>query len=69
MLKPSGIYGVVEVKRPAVFVVAMTDADEVALITVNRHTTGPTIEIPAGGADVLPGESDATLLDAATLRA
>jgi len=32
-----GLYGVVEVKRRAVFVVAMTDADEVALVTLDRH--------------------------------
>ncbi len=35
-----GLYGVVEVRQPAVFVVALTEADEVVLITVDRHTTG-----------------------------
>ena len=35
-----GVYGVVEVRRPAVFVVALTDADEVVLVTVDRHTAG-----------------------------
>lgn len=61
-----GLYGVVEVKRPAVFVVAMTDADEVALVTLDRHTTGRGHEIPAGGADVLgDAEHDDSLLDAA----
>lgn len=47
----SGVYGVVEVKRPAVFVVALTDADEVWLLTVDRHTVGPSLEVPAGGSD------------------
>lgn len=46
-----GVYGVVELRRPAVFVVALTDADEVLLVTVERHTTGPSVEVPAGGVD------------------
>ena len=46
-----GVYGVVEVRRPAVFVVALTDADEVVLVTVDRHTVGPSVEVPAGGTD------------------
>ncbi|GAA2031103.1 hypothetical protein GCM10009740_21090 [Terrabacter terrae] len=46
-----GIYGVVEVRRPAVFVVAVTDEDEVVLVTVDRHTVGPSLEVPAGGTD------------------
>ncbi|WP_430647620.1 NUDIX domain-containing protein [Agromyces sp. GXS1127] len=46
-----GIYGVVEMQQPAVFVVAMTDADEVLLVTVDRHTVGRSIEVPAGGSD------------------
>lgn len=46
-----GIYGVVEVRNEAVFVVAMTDADEVLLVTLDRHTVGTTIEVPAGGTD------------------
>lgn len=46
-----GIYGVVEVRRPAVFVVALTDDDEVVLVTVDRHTVGPSTEVPAGGTD------------------
>ena len=36
-----GIYGVV----------AVTDDDEVVLVTVDRHTTGPSVEVPAGGSD------------------
>lgn len=47
----AGIYGVIEVRHPAVFVVALTDADEVLLVTVDRHTVGPSVEIPAGGTD------------------
>ena len=46
-----GIYGVVELRQPAVFVVALTDDDEVVLVTVDRHTTGPSVEVPAGGTD------------------
>jgi 8-oxo-dGTP pyrophosphatase MutT (NUDIX family) len=46
-----GVYGVVEVRQPAVFVVALTSADEVVLVTVDRHTTGPSVEVPAGGTD------------------
>ena len=46
-----GVYGVVEVRRPAVFVVALTDADEVVLVTVDRHTVGRSVEVPAGGTD------------------
>jgi 8-oxo-dGTP pyrophosphatase MutT (NUDIX family) len=46
-----GIYGVVELKHGAVFVVAMTDADEVLLVTIDRHTVGSSIEVPAGGTD------------------
>lgn len=46
-----GIYGVVTVRQPAVFIVAMTEADEVVLITVDRHTTGASVEVPAGGAE------------------
>lgn len=47
----TGIYGVVELRNTAVFVVAMTDADEVLLVTVDRHTVGTSIEVPAGGTD------------------
>ena len=46
-----GIYGVVHLRHPAVFVVAVTDDDEVVLVTVDRHTTGPSVEVPAGGSD------------------
>lgn len=46
-----GIFGVVEVQRPAVFVVALTDDDEVVLVTLDRHTVGMSVEVPAGGTD------------------
>ncbi|WP_076263388.1 NUDIX domain-containing protein [Intrasporangium flavum] len=46
-----GVFGVVEVRQPAVFVVALTDADEVVLVTVDRHTVGESVEVPAGGSD------------------
>lgn len=47
----TGIYGVVEMQHHAVFVVAMTDDDEVLLVTIDRHTVGSSIEVPAGGTD------------------
>ncbi|WP_421734118.1 NUDIX domain-containing protein [Cellulomonas sp.] len=46
-----GIYGVVEVRHPAVFVVPLTADDEVVLVEMERYTTGPSLEIPAGGSD------------------
>ncbi|MBM6400414.1 NUDIX domain-containing protein [Phycicoccus sonneratiae] len=47
----AGVYGVVRLRHPAVFVVALTAQDEVVLVTVDRHTTGPSVEVPAGGSD------------------
>jgi 8-oxo-dGTP pyrophosphatase MutT (NUDIX family) len=46
-----GIYGVVEVRHPAVFVVPLTADDEVVLVEVARYTTGLSLEVPAGGSD------------------
>ncbi|MCR1783027.1 NUDIX hydrolase [Nocardioides carbamazepini] len=48
-----GIYGVVEVRQPAVFVVPLTEDDEVVLVEIDRYTTGDraSLELPAGGAD------------------
>jgi 8-oxo-dGTP pyrophosphatase MutT (NUDIX family) len=47
-----GIYGVVELRHPAVFVVALTDDDEVVMVELVRYTTGTTsLEVPAGGSD------------------
>jgi 8-oxo-dGTP pyrophosphatase MutT (NUDIX family) len=47
-----GIYGVVELRNPAVFVVPVTDAGEVVLVRINRYATGrETLEVPAGGTD------------------
>jgi len=40
-----------------VFVVALTDDDEVVLVNVDRHTVGTSLEVPAGGSD---GESPRT---------
>lgn len=59
--RTEGIYGVVEVRAPAVFVVPVTDAGEVVMVTVDRYALGqPSLEIPAGGADLAdleaPGE-------------
>lgn len=47
----AGIYGVVRVRRPAVFVVPLTDDDEVMLVEVDRYTVGRSLEVPAGGTD------------------
>lgn len=49
-----GIYGVVELRQPAVFVVAVTDDDEVVLVDVDRYTVGRSLEVPAGGTDGEP---------------
>ncbi|MBB2986697.1 NUDIX domain-containing protein [Terracoccus luteus] len=46
-----GVYGVVTINQPAVFVVALTDDDEIVLVTVDRHTVGGSVEVPAGGTD------------------
>ncbi|MBS1672832.1 MAG: NUDIX hydrolase [Actinobacteria bacterium] len=46
-----GVYGVVTMKHPAVFVVALDEQDRVCLVTVERYTTGSSIEVPAGGTD------------------
>lgn len=46
-----GIYGVVTVRHPAVFVVAIDADDRVCLVTLERYTTGRSIEVPAGGSD------------------
>ncbi|MFS0852328.1 NUDIX domain-containing protein [Microbacterium sp. 179-I 3D4 NHS] len=46
-----GIYGVVAMRHPAVFVVAVDDEERVCLITLDRYTTGRSIEVPAGGSD------------------
>lgn len=47
-----GIYGVVEVRHPSVFVVAVDDEDRVVLVRLFRYTTGAwSLEVPAGGSD------------------
>ena len=55
VLRPDGepgVYGVVEVRSPAVFVVPVTEADEVVLVAVDRYSLGGlSWEVPAGGTD------------------
>lgn len=55
VLKPDGspgIYGVVEMVNPAVFVVALNAAEEVVLVEVDRYTVGRrSLEVPAGATD------------------
>lgn len=46
-----GIYGVVTMRNAAVFVVAVDDEDRVCLVTLERYTTGRSVEVPAGGSD------------------
>ncbi|MBZ4488604.1 NUDIX hydrolase [Microbacterium sp. cx-55] len=46
-----GIYGAVRMQHPAVFVVAIDDDERVCLIGLDRYTTGPSLEVPAGGTD------------------
>ncbi|WP_243225046.1 NUDIX hydrolase [Microbacterium sp. CIAB417] len=46
-----GIYGVVTMRHPAVFVVAVDDEERVCLVTLERYTTGRSVEVPAGGTD------------------
>jgi 8-oxo-dGTP pyrophosphatase MutT (NUDIX family) len=46
-----GIYGVVTMQHPAVFIVAVDDEERLCLVTIDRYTVGTTIEVPAGGSD------------------
>jgi 8-oxo-dGTP pyrophosphatase MutT (NUDIX family) len=46
-----GIYGVVRVQHPAVFIVAVDDGDRLCLVGLERYTTGHSWEVPAGGSD------------------
>jgi ADP-ribose pyrophosphatase len=47
-----GIYGVVDTHSPAVYVVALTDADEVVLVAQHRYPTAEfSLECPAGATD------------------
>ncbi|MBD7957009.1 NUDIX hydrolase [Microbacterium sp. Sa4CUA7] len=46
-----GIYGVVEMRHPAVFVVAVDADDLVCLVEIDRYTVGVSLEVPAGGSD------------------
>ncbi|MDQ0645252.1 NUDIX domain-containing protein [Microbacterium murale] len=46
-----GIYGVVTLHHPAVFIVALDDQERVCLVTLDRYTVGRSVEVPAGGSD------------------
>jgi 8-oxo-dGTP pyrophosphatase MutT (NUDIX family) len=46
-----GLYGVVEMRHPAVFIVALDDDDRVLLVELDRYTTGRSFEVPAGGSE------------------
>jgi 8-oxo-dGTP pyrophosphatase MutT (NUDIX family) len=61
-----GIYSVVEL-RPSVGVVALNEADELALVTQWRYTLGRmSVEIPTGGSE--PGDPDLPAAAARELR-
>ncbi len=59
VVRPDGamsLYGVLEVRSPAVFVVALTPADEVVLVGIDRYaltglTDGLSWEVPGGASD------------------
>jgi ADP-ribose pyrophosphatase len=47
-----GIYGVVETRGPSVFVVALTEHDELVLVEQERYATGTRLlELPAGNSE------------------
>lgn len=46
-----GIYGVVRMQHPAVFIVAVDDDERIRLVAVDRYTVGRSWEVPAGGSD------------------
>lgn len=47
-----GIYGVMSMQNASVFVVALTDTDEVLMVSLYRYPTrGMSLEVPAGGCD------------------
>ncbi|WP_150951757.1 NUDIX domain-containing protein [Microbacterium testaceum] len=46
-----GIYGVVRMQHPAVFVVALDDEERICFVELERYTTGRSLEVPAGGSD------------------
>lgn len=46
-----GIYGVVRMQQPAVFIIALDENERVCLVELERYTTGRSLEVPAGGTD------------------
>jgi len=51
----AGIYGVVKMQHPSVFVVALDDLDRVCVVALERYPTGNrSIEVPSGGSDGEP---------------
>ncbi|MFT4235026.1 MAG: NUDIX hydrolase [Microbacterium sp.] len=49
-----GVYGVVEMRNEAVFIVAVDEEGSVLLVEVDRYTVGRSWEVIAGGADGEP---------------
>ncbi|HCB02740.1 MAG TPA: NUDIX hydrolase [Nocardioides bacterium] len=46
-----GMFGLLEVRAPAVFVVPVTADDRIVMVHCDRYTTGTSWEVPAGGSD------------------
>lgn len=46
-----GIYGVVELRNPAVFVVALDEVGRVLMVEIDRYTVGRSLEVVSGGTD------------------
>ena len=46
-----GLFGVVEIRNEAVFVVALDEAERVLLVHIDRYTVGGTWEVVGGGSD------------------
>jgi len=46
-----GIYGVVRMQQPSVFVIAIDDRARLCMVELERYTTGRSLELPSGGSD------------------
>lgn len=47
----AGIFGVMTVRNASVLVVALTEDEDIWMVEVDRHTVGPSLEVPSGGSD------------------
>jgi 8-oxo-dGTP pyrophosphatase MutT (NUDIX family) len=46
-----GIYGVVELRNPAVIIIALDEDDRVLMVDIDRCTVGRSLEVVSGGTD------------------